>query len=97
MADDDWKKRVGIKINFSSESSEDEGQVTHLYCHKLCQLVLTLLPLCKEVHCCIIDVTVSMHLVTPIQISVSHGACERRFRIDSFFFLGSNLQFILLG
>jgi len=25
MADDDWKKRVGIKINFSPESSDDEG------------------------------------------------------------------------
>ncbi|XP_033609208.1 mitogen-activated protein kinase kinase kinase 4 isoform X3 [Cryptotermes secundus] len=25
MADDDWKTRVGIKINFSSESSDDEG------------------------------------------------------------------------
>jgi len=25
MADDDWKKRVGININFSSESSDDEG------------------------------------------------------------------------
>ncbi|XP_049939411.1 mitogen-activated protein kinase kinase kinase 4 isoform X1 [Schistocerca serialis cubense] len=26
MADDDWKKRVGININFSPDSSEDEGR-----------------------------------------------------------------------